>query len=70
MRPDIHFDNEWPEQFKKHLDEDGPWANWELYKLSCEVQKRLAIPTFEGLQAPYHLQASPRFPISSKSPGR
>ncbi|MCY1629346.1 SNF2-related protein [Bacillus paralicheniformis] len=55
MRPDIHFDNEWPEQFKKHLDEDGPWANWELYKLSCEVQKRLAIPTFEGLQAPYHL---------------
>ncbi|MEC1456779.1 SNF2-related protein [Bacillus haynesii] len=55
MRPDIHFDNEWPEQFKKHLDEDGPWANWELYKLSCEVQKRLAIPTFEGLLAPYHL---------------
>ncbi|MED1739715.1 SNF2-related protein [Bacillus swezeyi] len=55
MRPDIHFDNEWPEQFKKHLDKDGPWANWELYKLSCEVQKRLAIPTFEGLQAPFHL---------------
>lgn len=55
MIPDIHFDHEWPEQFAKHLDQDGPWANWELYQLSCEVQKRLAIPSFEGLQAPNHL---------------
>ncbi|MDI3411451.1 hypothetical protein QKW52_19445 [Bacillus sonorensis] len=55
MIPEIHFDKEWPEQFAEHLEQDGPWANWELYQLSCEVQKRLAIPTFEGLQAPHHL---------------
>ncbi|NPC93285.1 DEAD/DEAH box helicase [Bacillus sp. WMMC1349] len=55
MKPDIHFDHEWPAQFAQHLDQNGPWANWELYKLSCEVQKRLSIPSFKGLQAPFHL---------------
>ncbi|MRX72598.1 DEAD/DEAH box helicase [Bacillus lacus] len=52
---DITFDHDWAEGLQKRLDTDGPWANWDLYKLSCSVQKQLAIPEFHGLQAPKHL---------------
>ncbi|MBD1378821.1 DEAD/DEAH box helicase [Metabacillus arenae] len=55
MNVPIHFDPSWEEGFFEKLDQDGPWANWELYKLAYQVQKNTAIPTFEGLQAPMHL---------------
>lgn len=55
MQVDIVFDDSWQEDFLKRIDEDGPWANWELYKLALEVEEQLVIPEFEGLQAPKHL---------------
>ena len=55
MKVDIEFDHSWQEDFLKRIDEDGPWANWELYKLANEVEEHLSIPEFEGLQAPKHL---------------
>lgn len=55
MQVDIVFDDSWQEDFLKRIDEDGPWANWELYKLALEAEEQLVIPEFEGLQAPKHL---------------
>ncbi|MDP4550220.1 SNF2-related protein [Alkalihalobacillus macyae] len=55
MRTELHFDQEWTNNFIKQIEEDGPWANWELFKLAIEAEKHTAIPSFTGLQAPAHL---------------
>ncbi|MCA1031696.1 DEAD/DEAH box helicase [Bacillus timonensis] len=55
MKVELEFDPSWQDDFFKRIDEDGPWANWELYKLAYEVEQHLTIPEFEGLQAPKHL---------------
>ncbi|MGG3574795.1 SNF2-related protein [Bacillus gobiensis] len=55
MNPHIQTEQDWQEQFLTHLKNDGPWSPWSLYKLSYEVQERLAIPSFEGLLAPKFL---------------
>ncbi|MCF6137879.1 DEAD/DEAH box helicase [Pseudalkalibacillus berkeleyi] len=51
----IHHDQNWTNDFLKRLDEDGPWSNWELYKLALEAEKSIIIPEFLGLQAPRHI---------------
>jgi SNF2 family DNA or RNA helicase len=55
MNVTTEFDNSWQDDFLQRIDEDGPWASWELYKLAYEVEQHLTIPDFEGLQAPRHL---------------
>lgn len=55
MTVQIEFDTSWQEEFFKRIDHDGPWGNWELYKLAVEVENHTTIPEFEGLQAPDHL---------------
>ncbi|QED48612.1 DEAD/DEAH box helicase [Cytobacillus dafuensis] len=51
----IEFDSSWQEEFLTRIENDGPWGNWELYKLAVEVETHTTIPDFEGLQAPKHL---------------
>ncbi|WP_423059486.1 DEAD/DEAH box helicase [Bacillus safensis] len=51
------FDQEWANEFQQRLSADGPWANWDMYRLATQVQKVTAIDSFEGLQAPTHLPA-------------
>lgn len=51
----IHHDQSWTSDFHKRMEEDGPWANWELYKLALEAERSLIIPEFLGLQAPRHI---------------
>lgn len=51
----ITIDSSWQDEFLERIEQDGPWSNWELYKLSCEIQSHLAVPDFEGLLAPKHL---------------
>ena len=51
----ITFDSSWQEELLNRITNDGPWGNWELYKLANEVEKHTLIPQFEGLQAPKHL---------------
>lgn len=53
MNTEMIYDAKWPEEFAERLKNDGPWANWELYKLSAEIQKTLAIPDFEGLRGSF-----------------
>ncbi len=55
QRVDVLFDEAWEIEFYKRFEDDGPWAHWDLYKLAYEVERHLAIPEFEGLQAPKHL---------------
>ncbi|WP_026676798.1 DEAD/DEAH box helicase [Fictibacillus gelatini] len=55
MNIDINFQRDWHDQFLKRIDDDGPWANWELYNLALEAERHLSIPEFLGLQAPKHL---------------
>ncbi len=55
MTVQIGFDSAWQDEFLKRIDDDGPWGNWELYKLALEVENHTTIPEFEGLQAPKHL---------------
>lgn len=55
MSVQIEFDSSWQDDFLHRIDHDGPWGNWELFKLAIGVEKHLVIPEFEGLQAPSHL---------------
>ncbi|MFC0470977.1 DEAD/DEAH box helicase [Halalkalibacter kiskunsagensis] len=62
MNIEIHFDQEWSDTFKDRLDQDGPWSNWELFKLAYEAEEHQIIPEFHGLQAPKHLPQLEPFP--------
>lgn len=55
MSVEIEFDSSWQDGLLHRIDDDGPWGDWELFKLAIEVEKHLVIPEFEGLQAPKHL---------------
>src|SRR3954468_14975733 len=55
MSVEIEFDSLWQDDFLHRIDNDGPWGNWELFKLAIDVESHLVIPEFEGLQAPTHL---------------
>src|SRR3954465_1375625 len=55
MTVQIEFDSSWQDEFLHRIENDGPWGNWELFKLAVGVEKNLIIPDFEGLQAPKHL---------------
>ncbi|EIJ78841.1 SNF2-related protein [Bacillus methanolicus PB1] len=55
MTVQIEFDSSWQDEFLQRITNDGPWGNWELYKLAVEVAKHTVIPEFEGLQAPKYL---------------
>lgn len=55
MTVQIEFDSSWKDDFFHRIESDGPWGNWELFKLAVGVEKHLVIPEFEGLQAPSHL---------------
>ncbi|MFC5463156.1 DEAD/DEAH box helicase [Lederbergia graminis] len=51
----VNFDQTWQESFLQKLENDGPWANYDLFKLAIEAEKHLSIPSFEGLVAPTFL---------------
>ncbi len=41
MTVQIEFDSSWQEEFLHRIENDGPWGNWELFKLAVEVEKHL-----------------------------
>ncbi|MBM7646345.1 SNF2 family DNA or RNA helicase [Scopulibacillus daqui] len=55
MSPEIVFHRSWYEEFLSKIDTDGPWANWDMYKLAYEAEKQLIVPSFHGLIAPEQL---------------
>lgn len=57
MKPMIQFDRSWQENFFQKIDDDGPWANPELFELAYQAEKESMIPSFHGLVAPGMLPA-------------
>jgi SNF2 family DNA or RNA helicase len=55
MNVPISFDHEWQDSFLKSFEEDGPWANYDIYQLAYKVAQRTAVPSFHDLQAPSYL---------------
>ncbi|GAK03358.1 LOW QUALITY PROTEIN: superfamily II DNA/RNA helicase, SNF2 family [Geomicrobium sp. JCM 19037] len=55
MYIDIDFSIEWEEQFQQRLDQDGPFASWEMFNLAYEAEEYQAVPSFDGLVAPTYL---------------
>ncbi len=55
MNIDVIFDDAWGEELNTRIEKDGPWGNWDLYKLAIKSENSTAIPNFNGLQAPKHL---------------
>lgn len=55
MTVDVIFDDSWQEEFLKRMDDDGPWAKWELYKLAYTIEQQLRIESFDGMIAPKFL---------------
>ncbi|MBP3952334.1 DEAD/DEAH box helicase [Bacillus suaedae] len=62
MKIDLQFDQEWAELFSERLQQDGPWSNWEMFKLAYEAEEHQIIPDFHGLLAPKHLPQLKPFP--------
>ncbi|OIJ11310.1 ATP-dependent helicase [Anaerobacillus alkalilacustris] len=62
MNITINFDSSWKEGLLKKVEDDGPWSNWELYKLAIEAENHLSIKEFSGLMAPNHLPNLTIFP--------
>ncbi|MFC0188292.1 DEAD/DEAH box helicase [Fictibacillus aquaticus] len=55
MNTPIQFQRDWHDEFLKRIEDDGPWANWELYNLALEAESHTCSPDFLGLQSPNHL---------------
>lgn len=55
MSISIYFDDSFKEPFLKKIENDGPWANWELYNLAIEAEQYLLVDDFTGLMAPKFL---------------
>ncbi|MCL6574280.1 MAG: DEAD/DEAH box helicase family protein, partial [Bacillus sp. (in: Bacteria)] len=62
MSVEIEFASSWQDDFLHRIENDGPWGNWELFKLAIGVEEHLIIPEFQGLQAPSHLPNLTPFP--------
>ena len=55
MKVPIQFDGQGLPGFLERIEQDGPWANQQLFKLALMAEKHLLVPDFEGLVAPNHL---------------
>ncbi|MBU8594774.1 DEAD/DEAH box helicase [Shouchella clausii] len=57
MDININFDDSWNVRFLQRLADDGPWSNFETFKLAYEAEQHEQIPDFQGLLAPRYLPA-------------
>ena len=51
MKAPISFDRNWTDSFLERLEEDGPWSDWNMYRLALTAEEHLANPDFEGLRS-------------------
>lgn len=55
MNLDVTFDKDFKDSLEEAVKQDGPFCSWELFKMSYEISKHLAVKDFEGLQSPSYL---------------
>ncbi|WP_026689291.1 DEAD/DEAH box helicase [Alteribacter aurantiacus] len=68
--PKIIFDEEWTSSLIERVEQNGPWENWQMYKMAIEAEKELLIEEFEGLRAPSHLPHLSIFPHQKEAAER
>ncbi|WAA10439.1 DEAD/DEAH box helicase [Fervidibacillus albus] len=51
MDVQIEFDQTWQTSFLQRLENDGPWSDWEMYRLAIEAEQHVIIPEFDRLQS-------------------
>ena len=39
MKINISFSSDWNDEFLQKMEHDGPWGNWDLYKLAVEMEE-------------------------------
>jgi len=54
-QPQIKFDRSWYDPFMHNIEQDGPWADWQLFQLAYTSEQQLTVPDFQGLVTPQHL---------------
>jgi SNF2 family DNA or RNA helicase len=52
---DIHFDRDWFKQFQSRVESNGPWDDWNLYRLAYEAEQSQLIADFDELQCLSHI---------------
>ncbi|MDF2535065.1 MAG: ATP-dependent helicase [Bacillales bacterium] len=52
---DISFEQDWRQILEKKVSDDGPWCNYELYKLAIQSAKSTLVPEFHGLKVKEYL---------------
>jgi len=55
QQPQIRFDRSWYDSFTRRIEQDGPWADWQLFQLAYTSEQHLTVPEFQGLVTPQHL---------------
>ncbi|TMW74118.1 DEAD/DEAH box helicase [Alteribacter natronophilus] len=60
--PELSFDRTWSDSFSSRLSQNGPWSNWNLFRLALQAEQHLVINDFDGLEAPKHLPHLSIFP--------
>nr|WP_306438800.1 SNF2-related protein [Longirhabdus pacifica] len=52
----MHMDQGWKETLQNKMDHNGPWDNYEYYKLAYEIETERLIPSFDDLQCLAQIQ--------------
>ncbi|MEX2105135.1 MAG: DEAD/DEAH box helicase, partial [Bacilli bacterium] len=55
MNIPIQFDRSWVPAFTERIEQDGPWDNWDLFKLHIKAEQSKVIPEFDQLLCLQHL---------------
>ncbi|WP_088035730.1 DEAD/DEAH box helicase [Evansella clarkii] len=55
MKPDIHFDDEWADDFINCLENNRDLGTWSKFKMAYEAGRQRLVSDFYGLEAPKHL---------------
>ncbi len=51
----VIYNDSWLNLLESKVEADGPWCNYDLFKLALEAEKNLIVSDFEGLRSPQYL---------------
>ncbi len=64
---EVIFDDSWLNTLESKVETDGPWCNYDLFKLAIEAEKNLIVPEFTGLRSPKYLSSFEPLPHQLQS---
>ncbi|MEB3100179.1 DEAD/DEAH box helicase [Ferviditalea candida] len=51
----LHFDRTWFDEFQSRVEQNGPWDDWQMFRLALEAEQAGLISGFDELQCLSHL---------------